>query len=194
MRNACGEVSYPVQHKRLSIPLDQMPLLSQSAAIIKAHAQHFVSNNHISVSISISTHFSISFQDLFHFKAFTMKLSILLSMLAGTAVVSAAADVFGAVRYILYARLDQQYLIFFVLKCTPEADCCFSTKGACQRQSSFAIERYYECGTIKLCPDYGVSLQACVSTFLFVPFVLLMICSENMFYSLLTSSLEGGLL
>ncbi|RYN29118.1 hypothetical protein AA0113_g9557 [Alternaria arborescens] len=70
-----------------------------------------------------------------------MKLSILLSMLAGTAVVSAAADVFGA--------------------CTPEADCCFSTKGACQRQSSFAIERYYECGTIKLCPDYGVSLQAC---------------------------------
>lgn len=123
-----------------------------------------------------------------------MKLSILLSMLAGTAVVSAAADVFGAVRYILYARLDQQYLIFFILKCKPEADCCFSTKGACQRQSSFAIERYYECGTIKLCPDYGVSLQACVSTFLFVPFVLLMICSENMFYSLLTSSLEGGLL
>ncbi|RII22753.1 hypothetical protein CUC08_Gglean013407 [Alternaria sp. MG1] len=74
-----------------------------------------------------------------------MQLALLLNVLLASVVAGIPyADVFAA--------------------CVQRNDCCFSTKGACQRQSSFAVERYYECGTIKLCPDFGVSLAACVNT------------------------------
>ncbi|KAG9191383.1 hypothetical protein G6011_09471 [Alternaria panax] len=70
-----------------------------------------------------------------------MQLSVLFSVLAATVAVTSASDVYGA--------------------CIPEKDCCFSTKGACQRQSNFAVERYYECGNVKLCPALGVSVRDC---------------------------------
>lgn len=108
MRNAGGEFSHPVQHNRLSVLPGQVPSHGQSAVLIKAHAHHSISNNHLSVSLLIFTHLSISLQGPFRSRTFTMQLSILLSVLAGTAAVSAAPDVFGAVRGILCARLDQQ--------------------------------------------------------------------------------------
>jgi hypothetical protein len=66
---------------------------------------------------------------------------------------------------VLYIRPDQKWLTCS-LQCVPDKDCCFSTKGACQRQASVWIEKYFQCGQVKKCPDYGVSLQDCVSVFL----------------------------
>ncbi|RYO64467.1 hypothetical protein AA0116_g4065 [Alternaria tenuissima] len=69
-----------------------------------------------------------------------MQITFLLSVLAATVAVQ-ASDVYN--------------------QCVPDKDCCFSTKGACQRQASVWIEKYFQCGQVKKCPDYGVSLQDC---------------------------------
>ncbi|OWY53126.1 hypothetical protein AALT_g3491 [Alternaria alternata] len=69
-----------------------------------------------------------------------MQLTFLLSVLAATVAVQ-ASDVYN--------------------QCVPDKDCCFTTKGACQRQASVWIEKYFQCGQVKKCPDYGISLQDC---------------------------------
>ncbi|KAI8938158.1 hypothetical protein NX059_005824 [Plenodomus lindquistii] len=48
-----------------------------------------------------------------------------------------------------------------VSECTAENDCCFSTKGACERQSAIYIEQYVVCPRLKYCPDLGVPLTSC---------------------------------
>lgn len=100
-----------------------------------------------------------------------MHLSSLLAVLTGAMAVTAASDVFAAVRDVLYRRLDKHQLTCSS-QCTPDKDCCFSTKGACQRQAYFWIEKYFECGQIKLCPELGVPNADCVS----VSLMLLDIC------------------
>ena len=90
-----------------------------------------------------------------------MQITFLLSVLAATVAVQ-ASDVYNQVRHVLCRGSDQKWLTCS-LQCVPDKDCCFSTKGACQRQASVWIEKYFQCGQVKKCPDYGVSLQDCVS-------------------------------
>lgn len=51
---------------------------------------------------------------------------------------------------------------FSPTQCTPENDCCFSTVGACRRQSSTLLESWVQCPNTKLCPSMGVTVQDCV--------------------------------
>ncbi|KAI9152323.1 hypothetical protein HJFPF1_09553 [Paramyrothecium foliicola] len=48
-----------------------------------------------------------------------------------------------------------------VAECIESKDCCFSTKGACKRQSKFLADTWLTCEFIKICPDLGVSWDQC---------------------------------
>ncbi|KAF6805022.1 hypothetical protein CSOJ01_09799 [Colletotrichum sojae] len=50
-----------------------------------------------------------------------------------------------------------------VSQCVSGNDCCFSTKGACNRQSKSYTERYIACPRISYCPSLGVSWENCRS-------------------------------
>ncbi|KAF2132462.1 hypothetical protein P153DRAFT_394599 [Dothidotthia symphoricarpi CBS 119687] len=72
---------------------------------------------------------------------FIMQLTVLLNaLLAGLMVSSAAAQ---------------------VPECVSSNDCCFSTRGACERQSSGWIEQLGACPRVTLCPALGVPLSSC---------------------------------